>query len=105
MKVPPSRHPQTAEVIEQKSEENMMDLLMKVNERLTDTEQALEKALKEKQGESISQPPEVIPTVTSAFASTTTKTSSPNVPTVTAAVIIGTETTTATLDNITSMST
>ena len=48
LKLPPSRHPQTAEIIEQKSEEDMMDLLMKLNERLTDTEKALEKALKEK---------------------------------------------------------
>jgi len=66
LKLPPSRHPQTTEITEQKSEEDMMDLLMKLNERLTDTEQALEKALKEKQGESTSQPPEVIPTVTTA---------------------------------------
>jgi len=50
LKLPPSRHPQTAEIIEQKSEEDMLDLLMKLNERLTNTEQALEKALKEKQG-------------------------------------------------------
>ena len=41
----------------------MMDLLLKLNERLNDTEQALEKALKDKQGESTSQPPNVIPVV------------------------------------------
>jgi len=44
-------HPQTAEVVQQKSEEDMMDLLMRLNERLSETEQALEKALEEKKGE------------------------------------------------------
>jgi len=48
LKLPPSMHPQTAEVVQQKSEEDVMDLLMKLNERLTDIEQALEKVLKEK---------------------------------------------------------
>jgi len=47
MKLPPSTHPQTAEVMQHKSKEDMMDLLLKLNERLNDTEQALEKALKE----------------------------------------------------------
>ena len=37
LKLPPSRRPQTAEIIEQKSEEDMMELLIKLNERLTDT--------------------------------------------------------------------
>ena len=32
LKLPPSRHPQTTEVIKQKSEEEMMDLLLKLNE-------------------------------------------------------------------------
>jgi len=90
LKLPPLRHPQIVEIIEQKSEEDMMDLLMKLNEGLIDTEQALEKALKEKQGESTSQPPEVIPTVTSAVPSTTGTTSAPNVPPATTEVITGT---------------
>lgn len=38
LKLPPSRHPQTVEIIEQKLEKGMMDLLMKLNERLTDIE-------------------------------------------------------------------
>jgi len=54
LKLPPFVHPQTIEIVQQKSEEDMMDLLIKINERLTDTEEALEKALKEKQGESTS---------------------------------------------------
>jgi len=44
----------------------MMDLLMRLNERLSEIEQALEKALQEKQGELTSQPPEVSLTVTTA---------------------------------------
>lgn len=59
-------HPQTTKIVEQKSQEDMMDLLMKMNERLAETEQALEKAMKEKQGESTFQPPEIVPTVTTS---------------------------------------
>lgn len=58
----------------------MIDLLMKLNERLTDTAQALEKELKENQGESTSQPPKVIPTVTTAILSTVGSAMAPNVP-------------------------
>jgi len=85
----------------------MMDLLMKLNERLTDTEKALEKALKEKQGESTSQPPEIIPTISAAAPSTLGTALAPNLPASTAEVIIGTlATTTATaLGNSTNMST
>ena len=70
LKLPPSRHPQTDEVIRQKSEEDLMDLLLKLNEQLDDTAQTLEKALKDKQGESTSQPPNVIPVVSTAVPST-----------------------------------
>lgn len=48
LKLPPSRHPQTTEIIKKKSEEELMDFLLKLNEQLNDTEQELEKALKEK---------------------------------------------------------
>ena len=41
-----------------------MDLLMRLNERLSETEQALEKALQEKHGDSTSQPLEVTPMAT-----------------------------------------
>lgn len=40
--------------MQEKAEEDMMDLLMKMNQRLNETEQELEKALQEKQG---CQPP------------------------------------------------
>jgi len=70
----------------------MMDLLMRLNERLSDTEQALEKALQEKQGESTSQPPEVTRTVITAPPTGITTIPS-TVPASTAEIIIG-ETTT-----------
>ena len=83
----------------------MMVLLMKLNERLTDTEQALEKALREKQGESTSQPPEVIPTITIAVPSTIASASAPNVPAPTAEVMTGTETAAPAPGSSTNMST
>jgi len=48
LKLPPSMLPQTAEVVQQKSEADMMDLLMRLNERLSETKQALEKSQQEK---------------------------------------------------------
>ena len=54
LKLPPSRHPQTVEIIKQKYEEELVYLLLKLNERLNETEQELEKALKDNQGESAS---------------------------------------------------
>jgi len=48
----------------------MMDLLIKMNQRLNETEQELEKALQEKQGESTSQPPQIAPTATTAVPPT-----------------------------------
>ena len=47
--MPSSRHPQTTEVIKKKSEEELMDFLLKLNEQLNDTEKELEKELKDKQ--------------------------------------------------------
>ena len=49
MKLPASRHPQTEEVIKKNSEEEMMDLLLRLNEQLTETKKELEQALKDKQ--------------------------------------------------------
>ena len=49
LKLPASRHPQTAEVIKKNAEEELMDLIMKLNEKLNETEKQLEKALKDKQ--------------------------------------------------------
>lgn len=49
LKSPASRHPQTAEIIKKNYEEELMDLLLKLNEKLNETEKELEKALKDKQ--------------------------------------------------------
>ena len=38
LKLPTTMHLQTIEVVQQKAEEDMMDLLMKMNERLSETE-------------------------------------------------------------------
>lgn len=43
-----------------------MDLLMRMNQRLSGTEQALEKVLQEKYGELTSQPLEIAPTITTS---------------------------------------
>ena len=70
----------------------MMDLLLKLNERLNDTEQALEKSLKRKQGESTSQPLDVIPIVSIAVPSTLRTTLAPNIPVAKTEVVTGTAT-------------
>ena len=46
LKLPPLMHPHTTEVIEKKNEEELMDLVLKLNEKLNETEQELEKSLK-----------------------------------------------------------
>lgn len=45
LKLPPLIHPQTAEVIEKKNEEELMDLILKLNKQLKGTKQELEKAV------------------------------------------------------------
>jgi len=42
---PPLIHPQTVEVIEKRNEEELMDLVLKLNEQLKEIEQELEKAV------------------------------------------------------------
>jgi len=37
LKMPPSMHPRTADVVQQKYKEDMMDMLMRLNERLSET--------------------------------------------------------------------
>ena len=59
-------HPQTTKPAQEKVEEDTMDLLMRMNQRLIAMEQELEKALQAKQGELSSEPPEIAPIVTNA---------------------------------------
>lgn len=49
LKLPASRHPQIAEIIKKNSEEELMDFLLKLNEKINETEKDLEKALTDKQ--------------------------------------------------------
>jgi len=48
LKLSITMHPQTIEVAQEKAKEDMMDFLMKMNQRLNETDQELEKALQEK---------------------------------------------------------
>jgi len=59
-------HPQTTEVSQQKEEEDVVSLLMRMNERLAKTEKALEEALQGKHGELASQQSQTSPIVTTA---------------------------------------
>ena len=90
LKLLPLRHPQTTKVIQKKSEEELMDLLFKLNEQFKETEQELEKSLKSRQSESSSQPQKVIPMVSTVVQSTLATTLAPNVPLATAETITGT---------------
>ena len=60
MKLPASRHPHTVEIIKQNSEEELMDLLLKLNEQLNETEKELEKALKDTQSNTPASTTEMI---------------------------------------------
>lgn len=55
--------PQTAKLAQEKHGEDMMDLMMRMNQRIIHMEQELEKSVQDKQGESASQPPVVASTV------------------------------------------
>jgi len=48
LKLPVTMHPQTTELAQEKAEEYVMDLLMRMNQRLMQTEEELEKALQAK---------------------------------------------------------
>lgn len=83
LKLPITMHPKTTEIIEQKSQEDVMELLMKMNERLAEIEKELEEALQGKQGELTSQQSQIAPIVT-ASPSTVTTTVPPTVSALTA---------------------
>ena len=79
LRLPLTMHPQATELIQEKESEEMMDLLMKMNQRIIQMERELEKAVQAKQGESTSQPPKAAPIVPSA-PSTLTATIPPIIP-------------------------
>jgi len=63
LRLPATMHPQTAELVQEKEAEDKMDLLMKMNQRIIQMEEELERALQGKQGESTSQPPQIAPII------------------------------------------
>lgn len=75
LKLPTTMHPQATKFVKEKEEEDMMELLIKVNQRLSETEQALEKAMQEKYGELAPQTAQTTPIATTAPP--TAKTSAP----------------------------
>lgn len=78
--LPITMHPKTREIVAKKSQEDTMDLLIKMNERLAEKEKALEEALQGKRGDLASQPSQTAPIVTVAPPTITTAVP-PTVPT------------------------
>ena len=62
-KLPPTIHPQTTELAQEKQVDDAMELLLVMNQRILQMEAELEKALQDKQGESASQPPQTSTTL------------------------------------------
>lgn len=62
-KLPATIHPQIAELVQEKEVDDTMDLLMRMNQRIIQMEEELERTLQGKQGESTSQPPQTAPTI------------------------------------------
>jgi len=60
LRLPPTEHPQTAALVQEKETEDTLDLLMKMNQRVIQMEEELERAAQSKQGESSSQPPPAV---------------------------------------------
>lgn len=94
LKLPPLMYPYTIEVVEKKNEEELMDLVLKLNEKLRETEQELEKTLESRQSESTSHPLKVVSVLSMAVPSTLATALAQNVPLATteAIVAIGTYT-------------
>jgi len=57
-KLPPTIHPDTAQLAQEKQADQAMELLLAMNQRIVEMEAELEKAMQEKQGETASQPPQ-----------------------------------------------
>jgi len=72
LRLPITMHPQTIEVAQQKEEEDVVNMLMRMNERLLQTEKALETVLQQKQGEVASRPLETAPIHATAPPTVTT---------------------------------
>lgn len=60
VKLPPTFHPQTEDVAQQRRDQDVTAMLVTLHKRLVETEGALEAALKHKEGEQVSQPPQQV---------------------------------------------
>jgi len=60
VKLPPTLHPQTEGVAQQRKDQDVVAMLLALHQRLIETEGALEAALKQKEGEQVSQPPQPV---------------------------------------------
>ena len=65
-KLPPTIHPNTAELAQEKQVDNAMELHLVMNQRILQMEAELEKATQDKKGESASQPPQTSTNLQSA---------------------------------------
>ena len=92
LKIPPLHHPQTAEVLETWKEEELIDLVLKLNDQLKETEKELDNLIQSRQNELATTPQTVIPTVSKAVPSTLAASLAPTVPPATAMPVIGTST-------------
>jgi len=72
LRLPPTIHPQTTEVAQQKEEEDAVSFLMRMHKRLIETESALEASLQGRQGELVSQQPQTSLTLDTAPPTVTT---------------------------------
>jgi len=62
LRLPPTVHPQTTKLVQEKEVEDTIDLLMRMNQRIIKMEEELQRKIKGKQGESTSQLPQIVPT-------------------------------------------
>lgn len=80
LKVPPLHHPKIAEVLETQKEEELMDLVLKLNEQLKETEKELDNLIQSKQSELATPPQTVIPIVSIIVPSTLATALAPTIP-------------------------
>jgi len=96
LKIPPLHHPQITKVIEKQKEEELINLVLKLNDQLKETKKELEKAIQSKQSEIATTPQTVIPTVSTAVPSTLATSLAPTLPPVTTLPVVETISTTVT---------
>lgn len=96
LNIPPPHHPQTTEVLETQKEEELIELVLKLNDQLKETEKELYRLIQSKQNELNTTPQNVIPTVSTAVPSTLAASLAPIVPPATTMPVTDTSTSTGT---------